>query len=124
MDRYHHLLRGGYLVQEICGSSRLSGGGFTGISLLHQAADSDDDNDPIQFVNQTGFNLTSHPEGQDHELNGVDGVDITMYGELNLIAEPQKVRTPAVPTCVLLTEQLCSRASQNSFPCARSPGFC
>lgn len=102
----------------------MSGGGLTGISLLHQAADSDDDNDPIQFVNQTGFNLTSHPEGQDHELNGVDGVDITMYGELNLIAEPQKVRTPAVPTCVLLTEQLCSRASQNSFPCARSPGFC
>ncbi|NWY59026.1 CND2 protein, partial [Chionis minor] len=61
-----------------------------------QAADSDDDNDPIQFVGQMGeFNLTTHPEGQ--ELNGVvDGVDITTYGELNLIAEPQKVNKIAI----------------------------
>ncbi|XP_009283075.1 PREDICTED: condensin complex subunit 2 isoform X2 [Aptenodytes forsteri] len=58
-----------------------------------QAADSDDDNDPIQFMGQMGeFNLTTHPEDQDAELNRVFGdVNITVYGELNLIAEPQKV---------------------------------
>ncbi|XP_009956185.1 PREDICTED: condensin complex subunit 2 [Leptosomus discolor] len=58
-----------------------------------QAADSDDDNDPVQLVGQTGeFNLTAHPEGRDPELHGViDDVNITTYGELNLIAEPQKV---------------------------------
>ncbi|KFQ78423.1 Condensin complex subunit 2, partial [Phoenicopterus ruber ruber] len=58
-----------------------------------QAADSDDDNDPVEFMGQMGeFNLTAHPEGQDAELNRVVGdVDITTYGELNLVAEPQKV---------------------------------
>ncbi|GAB0200322.1 condensin complex subunit 2 [Grus japonensis] len=63
-----------------------------------QAADSDDDNDPIQFMGQTGeFNLTVHPEGQDAEPNRVVGdVDITTYGELNLIAEPQKVNKIAI----------------------------
>ncbi|XP_072213075.1 condensin complex subunit 2 [Excalfactoria chinensis] len=61
-----------------------------------QAADSDDDNEPVQFMGQTEFNITSQPEGQDHELNGIDGVDITMYGELNLIAEPQKVSKIAI----------------------------
>lgn len=73
----------------------MSLGGLTAVSLLGQAADSDDDNDPIQFMGQTGeFNLTVHPEGQDAEPNRVVGdVDITTYGELNLIAEPQKVRT-------------------------------
>ncbi|XP_053905718.1 condensin complex subunit 2 isoform X3 [Cuculus canorus] len=62
-----------------------------------QAADSED-NDPIPFVNQMGeFNLTAHPEGQETELNGVLGaVDITAYGELNLIAEPQKVNKIAI----------------------------
>lgn len=59
--------------------------------LLHQAADSDDDNDPVQFMGLTGeFNLTAHPEVPDAELNSL--VDITTYGELNLIAEPQKVK--------------------------------
>ncbi|XP_035754782.1 condensin complex subunit 2 isoform X3 [Egretta garzetta] len=64
-----------------------------------QAADSDDDdNDPVQFMGQMGeFNLTAHPEGQDAELNRVAGdVDITTYGELNLIAEPQKVNKIAI----------------------------
>ncbi|NWH17111.1 CND2 protein, partial [Grus americana] len=63
-----------------------------------QAADSDDDNDPIQFMGQMGeFNLTVHPEGQDAEPNRVVGdVDITTYGELNLIAEPQKVNKIAI----------------------------
>ncbi|NXS47364.1 CND2 protein, partial [Balaeniceps rex] len=62
-----------------------------------QAGDGDDD-DPIQFMGQTGeFNLTAHPEGQDAELNRVVGdVDITTYGELNLIAEPQKVNKIAI----------------------------
>ncbi|XP_075592908.1 condensin complex subunit 2 isoform X1 [Balearica regulorum gibbericeps] len=63
-----------------------------------QAADSDDDDDPVQFMGQTGeFNLTVHPEGQDTEPNRVVGdVDITTYGELNLIAEPQKVNKIAI----------------------------
>lgn len=76
----------------------MSLGGLTALSLLNQAADSDDDNDPVRFIGQTGeFNLTAHPEGQDAELNGVVGiVDITTYGELNLIAEPQKVNKIAI----------------------------
>ncbi|KFQ68727.1 Condensin complex subunit 2, partial [Phaethon lepturus] len=63
-----------------------------------QAADSDDDNDIVKFMSQTGeFNLTAHPEGQDAELNRVVGNDdITTYGELNLIAEPQKVNKIAI----------------------------
>ncbi|NXQ94789.1 CND2 protein, partial [Sagittarius serpentarius] len=58
-----------------------------------QAADSDDDNDPVQFMGQTEeFNLTAGPGGQDPELNrAVGDVDVATYGELNLIAEPQKV---------------------------------
>lgn len=52
--------------------------------FLHQAADSDDDNDPGEF------NLTAHPEVPEAERNRL--VDITTYGELNLIAEPQKVK--------------------------------
>ncbi|KAM9266545.1 condensin complex subunit 2 [Morus bassanus] len=63
-----------------------------------QAADSDDDNDRVQFVGQMGeFNLTTHPEGQDAELSGVAGnVNITAFGELNLIAEPEKVNKVAI----------------------------
>ncbi|XP_075300719.1 condensin complex subunit 2 isoform X1 [Opisthocomus hoazin] len=63
-----------------------------------QAGDSDDDNEPIQFMSQMGeFNLTAHPEGEDAELNRVVGdVDVTTYGELNLIAEPQKVNKIAI----------------------------
>ncbi|NXN25664.1 CND2 protein, partial [Nycticryphes semicollaris] len=61
-----------------------------------QAADSDDDNDPVQFMGQMGeFNLSTHPEGQ--ELNGLVGdANMTMYGEQNLIAEPQKVNKIAI----------------------------
>ncbi|XP_017687353.1 PREDICTED: condensin complex subunit 2 [Lepidothrix coronata] len=48
-----------------------------------QVADSDDDNDPSEFLGQTEeFN----PQGL--QLNRVD---VTTYGELNLIAEPQKI---------------------------------
>ncbi|NXJ71707.1 CND2 protein, partial [Rostratula benghalensis] len=63
---------------------------------LQQAADSDDDNDPVEFMDQMGeFNLTTHPEVQ--ELNGLVGdANITTYGELNLIAEPQKVNKIAI----------------------------
>ncbi|XP_074784597.1 condensin complex subunit 2 isoform X1 [Athene noctua] len=60
-----------------------------------QAADSEDDdgNDPIEFMGQSGkFNLTAHAE-----LNGLIGdVDIMTYGELNLVAEPQKVNKIAI----------------------------
>ena len=82
-------------VQDSSGYSKMSVGGLTGASLLDQAGDSDDDNEPVRFMSQMGeFNLTAHPEGEDAELNRVVGdVDVTTYGELNLIAEPQKVRT-------------------------------
>lgn len=60
-----------------------------------QAADSDDDNDPVQFMGPTGeFNLTVHPEVPEAELNRL--ADITTYGELNLVAEPQKVNKIAI----------------------------
>ncbi|XP_010010648.1 PREDICTED: condensin complex subunit 2 [Nestor notabilis] len=60
-----------------------------------QAADSDDDNDPVQFMGPTGeFNLTVHPEVPEAELNRL--VDLTTYGELNLVAEPQKVNKIAI----------------------------
>ncbi|NWU09744.1 CND2 protein, partial [Cephalopterus ornatus] len=57
-----------------------------------QVADSDDDNDPSEFLAQTGeFN----PQGL--QLNGVlNRVDVTTYGELNLIAEPQKINKIAI----------------------------
>ncbi|NWS78583.1 CND2 protein, partial [Crotophaga sulcirostris] len=62
-----------------------------------QAADSDD-NDPVPFMCQMGeFDHTTLPEGQEAELNTVLGdVDITSYGEMNLIAEPQKVNKIAI----------------------------
>ncbi|NXN63419.1 CND2 protein, partial [Himantopus himantopus] len=60
-----------------------------------QAADSDDEDGPIQLVDQMEeFNLTAHPESQ--ELRVVGHVDITTYGELNLIAEPHKVNKIAM----------------------------
>ncbi|XP_052520958.1 condensin complex subunit 2 [Tympanuchus pallidicinctus] len=80
-----------------------------------QAADSDDDNDPVQFMGQADFNLTSHPEGHDHELNGVDGVDITMYGELNLIAEPQKVNKIAIQYAKTAKKMDMKRLKQNMW---------
>ncbi|XP_010002221.1 PREDICTED: condensin complex subunit 2 [Chaetura pelagica] len=63
-----------------------------------QAADSDDDNEPVQFLSQTGvFNLTAHPEAQEAELNRLNGnAEITTYGEMNLLAEPQKVNKIAI----------------------------
>ncbi|NXK74465.1 CND2 protein, partial [Amazona guildingii] len=60
-----------------------------------QAADSDDDNDPVQFMGLTEeFNLTAHPEVPEAELNRL--VNTTTYGELNLIAEPQKINKIAI----------------------------
>uniref|UniRef100_A0A8B9G695 Condensin complex subunit 2 n=1 Tax=Amazona collaria TaxID=241587 RepID=A0A8B9G695_9PSIT len=60
-----------------------------------QAADSDDDNDPVQFMGLTEeFNLTAHPEVPEAELNRL--VNTTAYGELNLIAEPQKINKIAI----------------------------
>uniref|UniRef100_A0ACB8EYV0 Uncharacterized protein n=2 Tax=Sphaerodactylus townsendi TaxID=933632 RepID=A0ACB8EYV0_9SAUR len=64
-----------------------------------QDADSDGDDDyPNEFVGQSGmFEMTAHPTGgagQDPELNG--GLNITTYGESNLLAEPQKVNKIAI----------------------------
>ncbi|NXN10441.1 CND2 protein, partial [Indicator maculatus] len=54
-----------------------------------QAADSDDDDDLAHCTGQAeDFNLTAHPEGQGAEFSRVN---LTTYGELNLIPEPQKV---------------------------------
>ncbi|XP_050793396.1 condensin complex subunit 2 isoform X1 [Gopherus flavomarginatus] len=56
-----------------------------------KAADSDDDLDPIDFMGQGGpFELTVRGTDQ-FELSRALGVDITTYGESNLVAEPQKV---------------------------------
>lgn len=98
-------------VWDISGFSKMSPSSFTAGSLLHQAADSDDDHDLVEFVGQAGvFNLTAHPEGRETEFNGVVGdIDITTYGELNLVAEPQKVRTHVVTE--LLAGQVWSKTS-------------
>ncbi|XP_065601206.1 condensin complex subunit 2 isoform X3 [Cyrtonyx montezumae] len=77
-----------------------------------QAEDSDDDN--IQFMGQTELSLT-HPEGQDHKLDGVDGTDITMYGELNLIAEPQKVNKIAIQYAKIAKKMDMKRLKQNMW---------
>ncbi|NXE57407.1 CND2 protein, partial [Casuarius casuarius] len=82
-----------------------------------QAADSDDDNDPAELMGQTGeFNLTAHPAGQDTELNGDGGgVDITTYGELNLIAEPQKVNKIAIQYAKTAKKMDMKRLKQNMW---------
>ncbi|NXI66154.1 CND2 protein, partial [Anseranas semipalmata] len=81
-----------------------------------QAADSDDDNDPIQFMGQTeDFNLIAHPAVQDDELNGVVGVNIAMYGELNLVAEPQKVNKIAIQYTKTAKKMDMKRLKQNMW---------
>uniref|UniRef100_A0A6J0SLG3 Condensin complex subunit 2 n=1 Tax=Pogona vitticeps TaxID=103695 RepID=A0A6J0SLG3_9SAUR len=61
-----------------------------------QDADSDDDDDPLGFVGQGGmFEMTANPAGAADEEAGHEGggieLNITTYGESNLVAEPQKV---------------------------------
>ncbi|XP_068777015.1 condensin complex subunit 2 isoform X2 [Struthio camelus] len=82
-----------------------------------QAADSDDDNDPAELMGQTGeFNLTTHPASQEAELNeDVGGVDITTYGELNLIAEPQKVNKIAIQYAKTAKKMDMKRLKQNMW---------
>ncbi|OXB54079.1 hypothetical protein ASZ78_005591 [Callipepla squamata] len=77
--------------------------------------DSDDDNDNVHFMGQTELNLATHPEGQEHELSGVDGVDITMYGELNLVAEPQKVNRIAIQYAKTAKKMDMKRLKQNMW---------
>lgn len=68
--------------------------------FLAQAADSDYEESDDLFVGPGGtFDLTScHPPKTAQE-NGdvpeVQGLDITTYGESNLVAEPQKVKVKA-----------------------------
>ncbi|NWY21890.1 CND2 protein, partial [Aphelocoma coerulescens] len=68
-----------------------------------QDPDSDDDPDPAEFQGEAGeFNLTAHPEAPERTgINGIgngigNGGDITTYGELTLIAEPQKINRIAI----------------------------
>ncbi|NXD60159.1 CND2 protein, partial [Corvus moneduloides] len=72
-----------------------------------QDPDSDDDPDPAEFQGEAGeFNLTAHPEAPERTgINGVitgivngvvNGGDVTTYGELTLIAEPQKINRIAI----------------------------
>ncbi|NXS58480.1 CND2 protein, partial [Brachypteracias leptosomus] len=59
-----------------------------------QAADSDD-NYSIQSMDQMGeFNLATDIEGENAEPNAIN---LTTRGELSLIAEPQKIKTTAIP---------------------------
>ncbi|NWU38752.1 CND2 protein, partial [Hylia prasina] len=54
-----------------------------------QAPDSDDDPDPAEFPGQAGqCQLPAHPEAP--ERSGIDG-NVPACGELELIAEPQKI---------------------------------
>ncbi|NXB59643.1 CND2 protein, partial [Struthidea cinerea] len=68
-----------------------------------QDPDSDDDPDPAEFQGEAGeFNLTAHPgapecAGINGMVNGIaSGGDITSYGELQLLAEPQKISRIAI----------------------------
>ncbi|NXE70994.1 CND2 protein, partial [Calcarius ornatus] len=55
-----------------------------------QVPDSDDDPDPAEFPGQAGLlPLPAHPEAPEH--SGIDGGNGPGCGELELIAEPQKV---------------------------------
>ncbi|XP_058050368.1 condensin complex subunit 2 [Ahaetulla prasina] len=62
-----------------------------------QDGDSDDDNEPVNFIGQGGmFEMTAYPMGgddQDGECDDgkVKGFNISSYGEANMVAEPQKV---------------------------------
>uniref|UniRef100_A0A8C3RX18 Condensin complex subunit 2 n=1 Tax=Chelydra serpentina TaxID=8475 RepID=A0A8C3RX18_CHESE len=57
-----------------------------------KAADSDDDHDPVDFMAQgEPFELTVRGTDPYGELSRALGLDITTYGESNLVAEPQKV---------------------------------
>ncbi|NXQ32767.1 CND2 protein, partial [Alaudala cheleensis] len=54
-----------------------------------QVPDSDDDPDSTEFPGQAEFQLPAHPEAP--ECSGINGGNIPAYGELELIAEPQKI---------------------------------
>ncbi|XP_039943690.1 condensin complex subunit 2 isoform X1 [Hirundo rustica] len=55
-----------------------------------QVPDSDDDPDPAEFPAQAGqFQLPAHPEAPEH--SGIKEGNVLACGELELIAEPQKV---------------------------------
>lgn len=68
--------------------------------FLAQAADSDYEESDDLFVGPVGtFDLTScHPPKttqENDDIPEVQGLDITTYGESNLVAEPQKVEVKA-----------------------------
>ncbi|NXW54087.1 CND2 protein, partial [Eurystomus gularis] len=78
-----------------------------------QAEDSDDENYSVRFIGQTGeFNFTAHHEAENAELNGVD---ITTYGELNLIAEPQKINKIAIQYAKIAKKMDMKRLKKNMW---------
>ncbi|NXJ98025.1 CND2 protein, partial [Corythaixoides concolor] len=80
-----------------------------------KAADSDDDDhDAVQFTGQTGeFNLTAHHDAEPNRIVG--DADITTYGELNLIAEPQKVNKIAIQYAKTAKKMDMRRLKQNMW---------
>ncbi|NWT78600.1 CND2 protein, partial [Lanius ludovicianus] len=65
-----------------------------------QDPDSDEDPDPVEFQGEAEeFNLTAQAEAAERPGIGkaVSGGDVTTYGELSLIAEPQKINRIAIP---------------------------
>ena len=76
-----------------------------------QAADSDYEESDDLFVGPAGtLDHSDHPSGTTQvngEASKVHGPDITTYGESNLVAEPQKVKTKPTITC----DVVCLRAA-------------
>ena len=78
--------------------------------FLAQAADSDSEESDDLFVGPVGtLDLTPDPHHppkttqENDDLPEVQGLDITTYGESNLVAEPQKVKIkPRIIFCVYI----------------------
>ncbi|XP_010215657.1 PREDICTED: condensin complex subunit 2, partial [Tinamus guttatus] len=80
-----------------------------------QAADSDDDNDPAQLGGwPEELNATARPGNA--ELRGAEGgAEITTYGELNLLAEPQRVNKIAIQYAKTAKKMDMKRLKQNMW---------
>lgn len=77
------------MAPAVSGSSQVTGASPVPPRVPSQVPDSDDDPDPMEFPDQAGdFQLPALPEAP--ELSRING-NIPASGELELIAEPQKV---------------------------------